>query len=82
MLLLLGEVSLSGVNTTHLWLETPRWSSQFYNEAEADLFVDRFRIGGRFLLDAENLRDTVTRTQITQRYLTYDNGGISLWLTD
>ncbi|MBA7597988.1 hypothetical protein ES703_04997 [subsurface metagenome] len=78
--LLIGEVSLSGVNTTNLWLETPRWSSQFYNEAEADLFVDRFRIGGRFLLDAENLRDTLRRIGITQRYLGYEGDDVSLWL--
>ena len=78
--LLIGEVSLSGVNTTNLWLETPHWSSQFYNEAEADLFVDRFRIGGRFLLDAENLRDTLERIVISQRYLGYEKDAVSLWL--
>ncbi|MEA3310852.1 MAG: DUF6029 family protein [candidate division WOR-3 bacterium] len=80
VLLIFGDVSLSGVNTTHLWLETPHWSSQFYNEAEADLFVDRFRIGGRFLLDAENLRDTLERIVISQRYLGYEKDAVSLWL--
>ena len=80
VLLLISDVSLSGVNTTNLWLETPGWSSQFYNEAEADLYIDDFRIGGRFLLDAENLRDTLRRIALTQRYISYEGDGISLWL--
>ncbi len=71
ILLFIGETSVSGVNETHLWLETPGWKTQFYNEASADLFVNSFQVGARFLLDAEKLRDTLTRTQITQRYFAY-----------
>ncbi len=80
VLFLIGDVSLSGVNTTHLWLQTPGWASQFYNEAEADLYIDDFRVGARFLLDAENIRDTLTRTEIVQRYLSYETDNVSLRL--
>lgn len=80
VLLLMGDVSVSGVNTANMWLETPGWATQFYNEAEVDVFTDDIRAGGRFLLDAENIRDTVKRTAVSQRYLSYDNGTVELWL--
>lgn len=80
LLTLLGEVSLSGSNEMHLWLEQPGWKTQFCNEANADLYVDAFRVGGRFLLDAEKLRDTLTRIELTQRYLEYSGERFSLTL--
>ncbi|MBD3286889.1 hypothetical protein GF359_09645 [candidate division WOR-3 bacterium] len=85
-LLFTADVSVSGINTANFWLaqaETDSgmvWNTQFYNQAEADLYVDDFSIGGRFLLDAEDIRDTVTRTAITQRYLAYEGKDVSLIL--
>ncbi len=80
ILLLLGEVSLSGSNESHLWFEVPGWKTQFYNEASADLYVEAFRVGARFLLDAEKLRDTLTRIKFTQRYLEYSGDQFNLTL--
>lgn len=79
-LLLFSQVSLSGVNVTNYWLGQPGWTSEFKNEAEADLYFDDIRLGARFLLDAENLRDTLTTIGIRQRYLSYAGEEFELWL--
>ncbi|MBN2380024.1 hypothetical protein JXM67_09515 [candidate division WOR-3 bacterium] len=85
-ILFTADVSVSGVNETNFWLQQAEtdsgtvWNTQFYNQTEVDLYVDDFRVGGRFLLDAENIRDTVTRTAMTQRYVSYQDDDVSLWL--
>ncbi|GEM_PF-1618600 len=80
ILFLLGEASVSGATQSSMWLHVPEWKTQFYSQSIADLDIDNFRIGGRFLLDAENIRDTLTSLKISQRYLSYQSDEVSLCL--
>jgi len=86
LFLFTADVSISGVNTANYWLAEIQtdsgkvWNSQFYNQAEVDLYTGDFRVGGRFLLDAEDLVDTIRRIEVNQRYFSYEGEGVSLWL--